>query len=129
MASHVPLKPANKLELKFRFHYHIIKAAISLSRGEESKKSKRKSVAHNRERDVRPTMPRSRAASSAGVVTQLLLARASYFTLTEMLTRLLVLRSSPQFLRKRTAVRNLLYAPSQSSANPQSCRKSSCKLV
>ena len=76
MASQFPLKPAHELELKFRFHYYIIKAAISLSRGEEPKNSKRKGVTHNRERDVRATMPQWQAASSAGIGTQLLLVRA-----------------------------------------------------
>ena len=45
------MKPAHKLGFKFRFLYHIIYAASSLSRGEERKKvSKRESVTHDCER-------------------------------------------------------------------------------
>ena len=56
MASQVSMKPAHELGLKFRFHYHIIYEESSLSRGEECKQSKRESVTHDYERDVRATI-------------------------------------------------------------------------
>ena len=53
----------------------------------------------------------------------------SHITLTIALARLFVLRSAPQFLKKREAASSLdiRYIPSQSSADQQSFRKSSCK--
>ena len=81
------MKPAHELGLKFRFHYRIIWAESSrLSRGEERKQSNCEDVTHECERDVRATMPRSRAATSAGVG-----------KLTVMLAGLLILPSTPQF--------------------------------
>ena len=54
---------------------------------------------------------------------------SSHVTLTVALARLFVLRSAPQFLKKREAASSLDigYISSQSSADKQSKRKSSCK--
>ena len=99
-----------------------------------SKRSKRESVTHGCERGVQATMSRLRAVSSAVVGRQFLLAPSidawpSQVTLTVIHPRLLILRSSPQFLRKREAARRLCYVLSQSSADQQSNRKNSCKLA
>ena len=59
--SQVSMKPAYQLGSNFVFHYHIIKAASNLSRGEERKTSKRESLTHDCERGVRATMMRSLA--------------------------------------------------------------------
>ena len=53
----------------------------------------------------------------------------SHVTLAVMLARLLVLRSSSQFLRKREAARSLRYAPSQSSVDQQYHRKRFMQLA
>ena len=70
------------------------------------------SVTHDCERDLGATMLRFRVASSAGVGRQSLTARGiatcrAHVTLTVILVRLLVLRSSSRFSRKREAARSV----------------------
>ena len=98
---------------------------------EELEKGKRESVTGDCDLDVRATLLRSRAASNAGVGRQSPLACGieaclSHVTLAVMLARLLVLRSSSQFLRKREAARSLRYAPSHSSVDRNTIEKGSC---